>query len=282
RGGGMPIPIPGGRAGGGIGGLGLVILLAFFVLQMCGGGLDPGTGGGGGPRGGIGGIQAPGPAGSLPEEEEQVEFIKAVVEDVQVTWQEAFAAAGREYEETTLVLFEDAVSTACGGASSASGPFYCPADRKVYLDLSFFRELETRFGAPGDFAQAYVIAHEFGHHVQTILGISDSVRRDQQANPDRANDLSVRMELQADCFAGVWAHSVWSQPGEGTVESITEEDIREGLEAAAAIGDDRLQRQAGRAVNPESWTHGSSQQRMDWFQRGFREGTAEACDTFDG
>jgi hypothetical protein len=281
-GGGIPIPIPSGRAGG-LGGIGLLLILGLLALQMCGGGLGDGSGGGtgGGPAGGVGGLQAPGPGGTLPPDDEQVEFVKAVVEDVQTTWAEAFQAAGRDYEETTLVLFEDGVDTACGAASSATGPFYCPLDRKVYLDLSFFRELRTRFQAPGDFAQAYVIAHEFGHRVQPILGIGDSVRQEQQANPGRANDLSVRMELQADCFAGVWAHSIWAEPGEGAVETITEEDIREGLDAAAAVGDDRIQQQSGRGVNPETWTHGSSEQRMSWFQRGFREGSADACDTFN-
>ena len=278
RGGGIPIPI-----GGGMGGLGLLIFVAFFLIQMCSGGLGSGGTGGtgaGGPAGGVGGIQAPAADGGLPEDEEQVEFIRAVVEDVQVTWQEAFAAAGREYEDTRLVIFEEAVDTGCGQASSQVGPFYCPVDRRIYLDLGFFRELSTRFGAPGDFAQAYVIAHEFGHHVQTVLGIGDRVRQEQQANPDQANDLSVRMELQADCFAGVWAYSVWAQPDQQAVESITEADIREGLEAAAAVGDDRIQQRSGRGVNPETWTHGSSEQRMDWFQRGFREGSADACDTF--
>ncbi len=282
-GGGIPFPIPGGRTGGGVGGLGLIVIIAFIALQMCGGGLGGGSGsgpGGGDVGAGIPGLQAPGPDGTLPPEDEQVEFVKAVVEDVQGVWAEAFRTAGREYEETTLVLFEDGVNTACGAASSATGPFYCPADRKVYLDLTFFRELSTRFGAPGDFAQAYVIAHEFGHHVQTILGINESVRGEQQQNPGQANDLSVRMELQADCFAGVWAHSIWAEPGQGAVEEITEADIREGLDAAAAVGDDRLQLQSGGGTNPETWTHGSSEQRMTWFQRGFREGTADACDTF--
>jgi len=287
RGGGIPIPIPTGR--GGVGGLGLVIIIAFIAFQMCSGGFGTGTGtpGSGGTGssdagGGIGGLRAatPDPAASYEVMEDQVEFVRAVTEDVQVTWQEAFRAANRPYRDTTLVLFDNGVNTACGAASSQAGPFYCPADEKVYLDLTFFEELRSRFGAPGDFAQAYVIAHEFGHHVQTVLGISEQVRSEQQANPDRANDLSVRMELQADCFAGVWAYSVWAQPDQQAVESITQEDISEGLKAAAAVGDDRIQAQSGSGVNPESWTHGSSEQRMDWFQRGFREGTAGACDTF--
>jgi predicted metalloprotease len=281
RGGGIPIPIPGGRAGGGIGGLGLVLIIAFIAIQMCSGGFGGGGGGGdGGLGGGVGGLQAEARDASLPPADEQEEFIRSVVQDIQEVWAEAFQAAGRDYEETTLVLFEDGVNTACGAASSQSGPFYCPGDRKVYLDLSFFRELATRFGAPGDFAQAYVIAHEFGHHVQTILGINESVRREQQANPNQANDLSVGMELQADCFAGVWAHSIWTEPGEGTVTEITEQDIQEGLDAAAAVGDDRILEQAGREVNPDLFTHGTSEQRMRWFQTGFRAGSADACDTF--
>ena len=278
---GFPIPM-----GGGMGGLGLVLVLAFVGLQMCGGGGGLGGGSGGtgtGGGGGLGGLRAPAPGGELPVDgsDSEIEFVRAVTEDVQLSWQRAFEAAGRDYEETTLVVFEEQTNTACGFASAATGPFYCPADRKVYLDLSFFRELSTEYGAPGDFAGAYVIAHEFGHHVQTILGISDEVRRLQQSNPDQANALSVRMELQADCFAGVWAYSVWAEPGDGVaVEEITEADIREGLAAAAAVGDDRIQGRSGREITPESWTHGSSQQRMDWFERGFREGTSDACDTF--
>jgi hypothetical protein len=280
---GFPIPM-----GGGMGGLGLVLVLAVVGLQMCGGGglLGGGSGGTGGTgtgSGGFGGFRAPAPGGEMPVDgsDTEIEFVRSVTQDVQVSWQEAFDAAGRDYEETTLVVFEEQTDTACGFASAATGPFYCPADRKVYLDLSFFRDLSTEYGAPGDFAGAYVIAHEFGHHVQTILGISDEVRRLQQSNPDQANGLSVRMELQADCFAGVWAHSVWTQRGDSVaVEEITEADIREGLEAAAAVGDDRLQRRSGREINPESWTHGSSEQRMEWFRRGFDAGTTDACDTF--
>jgi len=293
-GGGFPIPIPTGR--GGAGGLGIVVVIAFIAIQMCsggfGGGGSPGGGGtgggagggglGGGIGGGIGGLNAPDPEGSFAVQDDQTEFVRAVTEDVQVTWQEAFRAANREYRDATLVLFDDGVDTGCGSASSQVGPFYCPADERVYIDLTFFDQLKSQFGVSGDFAQAYVIAHEFGHHVQTVLGISAEVRNEQQTNPDRANDLSVRMELQADCFAGVWAHSVWAQPDDQAVQSITQEDIRDGLAAAAAVGDDRIQERSGSGVNPESWTHGSSEQRMDWFQRGFGEGTAEACDTFSG
>jgi uncharacterized protein len=282
-GGGMSIPIPGG-AGAGAGGLGLIVVLIFIALQLFGGGLFGGSDGSSGDStipDGAGGIQAPPADGGLPDTgDEQIAFLQAVAEDVQVAWTEAFSAAGQTYDDTTVVVFEGGTQTGCGGATSAVGPFYCPADRKVYLDLSFFSELSNRFGAPGDFAMAYVIAHEFGHHIQTLLGTSEQVRSAQQSNPDMANQLSVRMELQADCYAGVWAHSVWSQPGEGTVESLDESDIREGLNAAAAVGDDRLQSRAGGQVDPESWTHGSSEQRQQWFKTGFDQGNAQACDTF--
>jgi predicted metalloprotease len=288
RGGGIPIPIPTGR--GGAGGLGLVIVIAFIAFQMCSGGFGAGTGGtggggggagsGGGVGGGIPGLNAPNPDGSFEVADDQTEFVRSVTQDVQETWQEAFRAANRPYRDARLTLFEQGVNTGCGPASSEVGPFYCPPDERIYIDLTFFDQLSSQFGASGDFAQAYVIAHEFGHHVQTVLGISEQVRAEQQSNPARANDLSVRMELQADCFAGVWAHSVWAQPDQEAVESITEEDIGEGLKAAAAVGDDRIQQRSGSGVNPETWTHGSSEQRMEWFQRGFREGSASACDTF--
>ena len=278
RGGGFGIPM--GR--GGTGGLGLLIVLAFVGFQMCSGGLPGGgTSGGTGPGGGFGGIRAPGgDGGTVPKTDDQTEFVRSVTEDVQVTWQEAFGAAGREYRDTRVTLFDDQVSTACGVASSQVGPFYCPADERIYIDLAFFDQLRTEFGASGDFAQAYVIAHEFGHHVQTVLGISERVRAEQGRDPANANALSVAMELQADCFAGVWAHSVWANPDDQAVQSITEEDIREGLAAAAAVGDDRIQARSGSGVNPETWTHGSSEQRMEWFQRGFRDGTTDACNTF--
>ena len=283
-GGGIPIPIPGGR--GGFGGMGLLIVIAVIAFQMCsGGGISipsgGGGGGGGGLGGGIGGLSAPqdGDTG-VPSGDTQAEFVDAVTTDVQTMWQETFADAGREYRDATLVLFSRGVNTACGSASSAVGPFYCPADETIYLDMTFFEELSQRFGAQGDFGPAYVIAHEFGHHVQTVLGISEQVRAEQQRNPNAANDLSVRQELQADCFAGLWAHSVFRNPDNANVTDITDEDIREGLDAAAAVGDDRIQQQAGRNVNPETWTHGSSEQRMEWFQRGFRDGTTDACNTF--
>jgi predicted metalloprotease len=202
------------------------------------------------------------------------EFVGFVVQNVQDSWAQLFSEAGQQYQPTVLVLFDGATTSGCGNASARTGPFYCPADAKVYLDLSFFRELQERFGAPGDFAQAYVIAHEVGHHVQNVLGISDEVRAEQQASPDDANELSVRLELQADCLAGVWGHAAAEQ------EILEPGDLEEGLAAAAAIGDDRLQAQATGQVNPDTWTHGSSEQRQDWFSRGFEQGDVESCDTF--
>ncbi len=209
-----------------------------------------------------------------PEDERQVEFVSFVLDDVQKTWSQAFAQANREYPHAKLVLFTDETSSSCGYAEAASGPFYCPLDRKVYIDLGFYRELKTRFGAPGEFAQAYVLAHEVGHHVQNLLGIDTKVRQLQDRNPARRNDLSVRLELQADCLAGVWGHSTEQR------NILESGDVESGLAAAAAVGDDRLQRQSGRRVNPESWTHGSSEQRVSWFRRGLQDGRIDACDTF--
>ena len=208
------------------------------------------------------------------KEEERARFVNFVVNDVQKTWDRVFPSLGRNYTHATLVLYRDGTRSGCGFAQAQMGPFYCPTDRKVYLDMGFFDELGQRFGAPGDFAQAYVIAHEFGHHVQTLLGIEGGVRRAMEQNPSQEKALSVRLELQADCLAGVWGH--------GTAErNILENgDVEKGLAAAAAVGDDRLQRAAGQRVNPESWTHGSASQRTEWFTRGLREGTVAACDTF--
>jgi hypothetical protein len=206
-----------------------------------------------------------------PEEEELVDFMSFVLDDTQSTWSELLA--GR-YREAQMVLFRDMDRSACGFAQSATGPFYCPGDEKVYLDLGFFDELHRRFGAPGDFAQAYVIAHEIGHHVQTLLGIEAQVRQAQGSRPGQANDLSVLMELQADCFAGVWGHSAAER---GILESG---DVEEGLNAAASIGDDRIQQMGGGAVMPESFTHGSSAQRVTWFRKGLASGNPEDCDTF--
>jgi uncharacterized protein len=266
--GGMGLPI--GVGGGGLGIVGLIVAILFASGVF-----------GGGSGGAVPDIELPGMpvegggAGGGPDPDARLkDFTGFVVDDVQDSWTRTFARAEQPYEPTTLVLFDGPVSTGCGTASPATGPFYCPADSKVYLDLGFFRELRSRFGAPGDFAQAYVIAHEFGHHVQNILGISDDVRRLQQENPDDANEYSIRLELQADCLAGVWAHSAQQ-------ENLLEPgDLEEGLDAAAAVGDDRIQQQATGRVDRDSWTHGSSEQRVEWFRRGFEAGDPSACDTF--
>ena len=204
-----------------------------------------------------------------------MQFVSFVLDDAQSTWDEVLPRQeGKSYRHAKLVLFRDAVDSACGMAESATGPFYCPGDEKVYIDLGFYDELRQRFGASGEFAQAYVIAHEIGHHVQKILGVERRVRQLQGGNPGARNALSVRMELQADCLAGVWGKSTRER------KIIDESDIAAGLRAAASIGDDRLQRMAGRQVSPESFTHGSSQQRVSWFRRGLEQGEVTACDTF--
>jgi predicted metalloprotease len=199
-----------------------------------------------------------------------------VLADTEDTWTDIFRRGNSQYAAPTLVLFTGAVQSACGRAGAAVGPFYCPGDQKVYIDLEFYRMLAQRFGAPGDFAQAYVIAHEVGHHVQNLLGISEKVHAaSQRGTQERANQLSVRQELQADCFAGIWAHSA-----NRSRQILEAGDIEEGLTAAAAIGDDRLQQQGQGYVAPESFTHGSSEQRVRWFKRGLESGDLKACDTF--
>src|SRR6266478_7063250 len=210
-----------------------------------------------------------------PAKDKEYQFVAFVLKDVQATWETLLPAQGnRQYRHAKLVLFRNSYPSACGQAASATGPFYCPEDEKVYLDLGFFDELKSRFGAPGEFAQAYVIAHEIGHHVQKLLGIEGKVQRMRQSNPAAANPLSVRLELQADCFAGVWAKSTEQR------KIIDQSDIAAGLRAAAAVGDDRLQKMATGHVSPESFTHGSSQQRMQWFQSGLDAGQISACNTF--
>lgn len=264
--------IPGGRGtvvGGGIGTLVLVLLALYFgvdpsvILQ----GTDPGS---------------VGPARSVqqqraPAGDDQLrDFVSVILADTEDTWGELFRRMGRRYEAPRLVLFSGGIQSACGFAETAVGPFYCPGDRKVYIDLSFYRDLRDRLGAPGDFAQAYVIAHEIGHHVQNLLGIAERVQAAQsRRSRAEANALQVRMELQADCLAGVWANN--AQRARNILESG---DIEEGLNAAAAIGDDRLQRQSQGRVVPESFTHGSSEQRVRWFKRGIDSGEPGQCDTF--
>jgi hypothetical protein len=217
-----------------------------------------------------------GPVQSSPEEDKLKDFVSAVLASTEDTWGEMFKAGGRQYVDPKLVLFSGAVQSACGFAQAAVGPFYCPADQKVYIDLSFYRDLRERFHAPGDFAEAYVIAHEVGHHVQNLLGISDKVQAAQQRSDKAgANALSVRLELQADCYAGVWAHH--AQRARNILEPG---DVDEALNAASAIGDDKMQKAARGYVVPESFTHGSSAQRQQWFRRGFESGNLDACDTF--
>ena len=211
------------------------------------------------------------------EEQELADFVSVVLADTEDTWNAIFGRSGLEYQEPVLVMFSGSVQSACGMASAAVGPFYCPADNKVYLDLSFFRDLKQRHGAPGDFAQAYVIAHEVGHHVQNLLGISDKVRQAQGgAGKAEANELSVRLELQADCFAGLWGNHA-----DRSRQVLEQGDIEEALGAASAIGDDRLQRESMGYTVPESFTHGTSEQRVRWFRRGIETGETANCDTFN-
>jgi uncharacterized protein len=216
------------------------------------------------------------PVQALPEEDRLKDFVSAVLASTEDTWGELFKASGRQYVDPKLVLFSGAVQSACGFAQAAVGPFYCPADQKVYIDLSFYRDLRSRFHAPGDFAEAYVIAHEVGHHVQNLLGISDKVHAAQQrASESQANGLSVRLELQADCLAGVWANRADRER-----HILDPGDMEAGLNAAAQIGDDRMQMRARGYVSPESFTHGSSEQRVRWFKRGLDSGSTKSCDTF--
>jgi predicted metalloprotease len=225
-------------------------------------------------------VESAGDVGLSPadsaREEPMVQFVSFVLDDIQKTWTGAFDGAGAQYRPANLVLFRNGTQSGCGVGQSAMGPFYCPLDEKVYLDLGFFSELDRRFGAPGDFAQAYVIAHEVGHHVQHLLGVDERVRQFQRTNPEMANPMSVKLELQADCYAGVWAHSAQER---GKLETG---DIDEGLGAASAVGDDRIQSRTGQGVNVDSFTHGSAQQRAAWFRRGFESGRSTSCDTFAG
>ena len=261
--------VPGGVAGGGIGTIVIVLIVSWLtganpltLLQMAGGA--------------GGGSEAPAQQGQVgaPTGDPQAEFAAVVLASTEDAWTRVFQQAGERYQPPTLVLFNDAVQSACGTNSAAVGPFYCPADQKLYIDLGFFRELDQKFGAPGDFAQAYVIAHEVGHHLQTLLGVSEQVMAARQrAGEAEGNRLSVLQELQADCFAGVWSNHAREK-------LLQEGDVEEGLRAAAAIGDDTLQRRSQGRVSPESWTHGSSEQRVEWLRRGLTQGTIESCDTF--
>ncbi|MGH3714427.1 MAG: KPN_02809 family neutral zinc metallopeptidase [Micromonosporaceae bacterium] len=279
---GFPIPIPGGRMGGGIGGLILLLILGFLGYS----GNIPGLGGGGGDNP---------PAGNLAEEcavDKPDRFERAdcrnllYINSIQAYWKSALPETlGQPYQMTTTRFFSNAVSTGCGQADSGIGPFYCPADSHIYIDLTFYDELASRFGAPGEFAEAYVMAHEYGHHIQNVVGTSEQVHREQQRDPSNANKLSIRLELQADCYAGAWAnHAAETEDMKGNklFNSITEQDISEALQAAAAVGDDAIQKKSGGGINQDSWTHGSSEQRQQWFTTGYESGDPRQCDTFSG
>ena len=245
--------------------LSLVFRQNFFQL-LGGGGAGPSS-----PE-----MSQPDPARDQ-QEQPLVQFISFVLDDTQRTWEQILPQqAGTPYRHAKLVLFRNYTQSGCGGAESATGPFYCPQDEKVYVDLGFYDELRQRFGAPGQFAQAYVLAHEIGHHVQKIIGIESRVRRLQAGNPGTQNQVSVLMELQADCFAGIWAHSTQQR------NLLEQGDVQSALGAAAAVGDDRLQKMATGHVSPDSFTHGTSAQRVQWFEKGFDSGTISACNTFGG
>ncbi|MEM8951029.1 MAG: neutral zinc metallopeptidase [Pseudomonadota bacterium] len=263
----------GGKAAGGIGGIGLIIAVGYFFLsgdpsmlirQITGGSNFSSQ------------PQHTVPAELTEQEQQLTEFVSVVLADTEDVWRGIFEQNNLTYQDPTLVLYTDQTPTACGTGQAAAGPFYCPGDQKMYLDLNFLGEMK-RLGATGDFALAYVIAHEVGHHVQTLVGTADQVRQMQaRSSQIGSNQLQVKMELQADCFAGVWAHHAQKQ------RNILEEgDIEEGIRAAAAVGDDHLQRMAGRRVVPEAFTHGSSQQRMNWLKRGLTTGDTNACNAFD-
>ncbi|MGQ0848708.1 MAG: KPN_02809 family neutral zinc metallopeptidase [Actinomycetota bacterium] len=270
----------------GAGGGGVAIIIAIIVALLSGGG-----------SGGLGDIlnelqpvpQTPAPTAESPLEPavdpqaDMADFMSVVLDDNQQMWTEIFSRSSRQYQNAQVVLFTGSVESGCGGADSRMGPHYCPADQRVYLDLEFFEELRTRFGATGDLAPAYVLSHEIGHHVQHLLGIDQQVRLHQQNDPARANDLSIKVELQADCFAGVWSSTVFvGQLETGEDLALDPGEIAEAMEAAEAVGDDRIQIAVQGRTDPESWTHGSADQRQQWFQRGYDTGDPNACDTFSG
>jgi predicted metalloprotease len=266
--------------GGGFGGFGgRSIGIGTIVVALVGGailGVNPLTllgilTGGGSPV-----VEQQGPAQAPPADDKMAKFVSTVLADTEDVWKQLFTQGGSTYREPKLVLFRGAVGTACGTGQSAMGPFYCPGDQKVYIDLNFYETMKTRMGAPGDFAQAYVIAHEVGHHVQNQLGITQEAQRLQARGGAQANNISVRVELQADCFAGVWAHHA-----QNARQVLEQGDVEEAMNAAAKIGDDALQKQSGRVVVPESFTHGSSEQRQRWFNTGLKTGSVKACDTFN-
>jgi predicted metalloprotease len=257
-----------GGLGKGLGIGGTVIVLALSLITgrnlFNDLGVQPGVGAGG----------APMTAEDSAREEPEVQFVSYVLDNNDSTWASIFEKANEPYHAPKLVLFRNSTESGCGSAQSAMGPFYCSVDEKLYIDLGFYDELKTKFGAAGDFAQAYVLAHEFGHHIQHLAGTDAQVRQLQSANPDRGNELSVRMELQADCYAGVWAHSTAQQ------NILDQGDVAEAMNAAASVGDDRILAQAGRRVNVDAFTHGSAAQRQEWFNRGYQSGDVRSCNTF--
>ena len=256
----------GAMAGMGVGGTLILVVLGL----LFGGDFMGGDGGNIGYVTEGGGLSAADSAA----EEPMVQFMSFVLDDAQQVWEDKFIRAGQQYRDAKLVLYRDATQTGCGTGQAGMGPFYCPLDETVYLDLAFFSELSRRFGAPGDFAQAYVMAHEIGHHVQHLIGTDEQMRSAQRSNPSAQNELSVRLELQADCYAGVWAHSTARR------DLLERGDVEEGLGAAAAVGDDTIQGRMGGGVNPESFTHGTAAQRTAWFRRGLESGDPNACNTF--
>ncbi|SFT85588.1 neutral zinc metallopeptidase [Mesorhizobium sp. YR577] len=272
RGGGFRIPIGGATGGGGLSGI-IILVVLFFALKACG--IDPMAilaGGDGAIPGGGGQISQTEPKSN----DEMKQFVSTVLAETEDVWSGIFQAEGLKYEDPTMVLFSGQTRSACGFASAASGPFYCPGDRKVYIDLAFYDQLDRQFGASGDFAQAYVLAHEVGHHVQNLTGILPKFNQmRQQMGEAQANQMSTRVELQADCFAGIWGHFT-AQKG-----LLEQGDLEEALNAAQQIGDDTLQRKTQGYVVPESFNHGTSAQRVTWFKRGFQSGKLADCDTFN-
>ncbi len=278
----------GGMLGAGAGGLGIVGVIIAIISSLAGGGGAGGVSGGGGLGEILSGLTQAEAAPSAPatpigsscegatSSTDNATFITCVTNNVQLFWRDLFTEAGEVYEPANLVLFSGSTQSGCGPASADTGPFYCPPDGKVYIDLDFFGELESRFGAKGgDFAQAYVVAHEYGHHLQAVLGIEQQMRQLQQKYPSKANEYSVRLELQADCFAGVWGNHAYA------AGKVASSEIDQALDAAAAVGDDRIQKAATGRVNPESFTHGTSAQRKKWFKIGFDTGDTDKCDTFN-
>lgn len=260
-----------GGLGKGLGIGGTVIVLALSLLTgrnlFNDLGVEPGAGTGAG-------AGSPMTPQDSAREENQVQFVSFVLDDADSTWQKVLARYNQPYAAPKLVLFRNSTQSACGTGQSAMGPFYCPVDQKIYIDLGFYDELRTKFGADGDFAQAYVLAHEFGHHIQHLMGTDAQVRQAQGSSPGDANQLSVRLELQADCYAGVWANSTQKR------NILSAGDVEEAMTAASAVGDDRIQQQTGQRVNVDAFTHGSAQQRAEWFGRGFQSGDPRSCDTF--